>query len=94
MKAPLHPEPDLKGATPETLARALLRPHHVGKPIFRRKIAVKKVPPNKARRRQEQDFAKVQEGALAQVDHTPDTSSQVKHLKSVLTKEKARLAQA
>ena len=30
----LDPQNDLKGATPEALARALLRPHHRGKTLI------------------------------------------------------------
>lgn len=45
MKPMLDPERDLKGATPETLARALFRPlpRHAGKSVATDKVSVKKV---------------------------------------------------
>ncbi len=47
-KPKLDPEKDLKGATPETLARALLRPRHRGKPVVRGQSSVKKVETDKS----------------------------------------------
>lgn len=50
MKAMLDPKRDLKGATPETLARALLRPKRPLRPrtarksIVRDQVPVEKVP--------------------------------------------------
>ena len=44
----LDPEKDLKGATPETLARALLRPVHVRKPVVCGQSSVKKVMTDKS----------------------------------------------
>ena len=47
----IDPDVDLKGATPETLARALLRngnlPRRVGKPVARDEIAQKEVAADK-----------------------------------------------
>ena len=54
MKPMLDPERDLKGATPETLARALfrrvepLRPRPAGKPVVRDEVAVEEVPAHEA----------------------------------------------
>ena len=42
MKPMLMPERDLNGATPETLARTLMGPHHAGKPIIGDKTLVEK----------------------------------------------------
>ena len=42
MKPMLVPERDLKGATPETLARALMGPRRAGKSIVGDKIPVEK----------------------------------------------------
>jgi len=42
----LHRDRDLKGATPETLARALLRPRNSAELTGRRKVSAKKVTPN------------------------------------------------
>ena len=53
-KPVLDPERDLKGATPETLARALfrriepLRPRPTGKAVVSDKVAVEKVPADEA----------------------------------------------
>ena len=49
----LDPERDLKGATPETLARALLRnrnlrPRPGGKPIVGDQVAVEKIAPDQS----------------------------------------------
>lgn len=51
MKAMLDPKRDLKGATPETLARALLRrvvpysrPRAARKPVVRDQVPVEKIP--------------------------------------------------
>lgn len=44
----LDPKRDLAGATPETLARALLRPRVGGKPVVRDEVPVEKVPADKA----------------------------------------------
>ena len=51
MKAMLDPKRDLKGATPETLARALLRrvvpysrPRAARKPVVRDQAPVEKIP--------------------------------------------------
>ena len=55
MKPMLDPDRDLKGATPEKLARALLRrveslrPRTGSKAVGRDKVAAKKVPANKPR---------------------------------------------
>ncbi len=55
MKPMLDPDRDLKGATPEKLARALLRrveplrPRTGSKAVGRDKVAAKKVPANKSR---------------------------------------------
>lgn len=48
MKPMLDPKRDLAGATPEALARALLRPSVRGKPVVRDKVPVEKVPANEA----------------------------------------------
>ena len=51
MKPMLNPDLDLAGATPETLARALLRPLRPrprGKPVVSDKVAVQKVASNHA----------------------------------------------
>ena len=45
----LDPERDLKGATPETLARALLRPRKGAKAGIRNKVAKKKSVADKSR---------------------------------------------
>ena len=42
----LHPDGNLKGATPETLARALLRPRNRAELTGRRKGSAKKVAAN------------------------------------------------
>ena len=47
MKPMIDPEKDLKGATPETLARALLRPRSRIKPVVGDKVSVEKVAPDK-----------------------------------------------
>ena len=47
MKPMLNPEKDLKGATPETLAKALLRPRSRIKPVVGDKGSVKKVATDK-----------------------------------------------
>ena len=47
MKATIKRERDLKGATPETLARALLRPRLRGKPVVRNETSAKQVAPDK-----------------------------------------------
>lgn len=44
----LVPERDLKGATPEKLARALLRPGTRRKPVVGGQVAVEEVPADKA----------------------------------------------
>ena len=44
----LDPQKDLKGATPETLAKALLTPRHRGKPVVRSQSSVEKVATDKA----------------------------------------------
>ena len=52
MRAMLDPSRDLAGATPETLARALLRPlgpRSAGSPVVGNEVPVKKVPANKPR---------------------------------------------
>ena len=49
MKPMLDPKTDLKGATPETLARALLRPRKTGKTVSGSKIPVKKVSTDQGR---------------------------------------------
>ena len=46
-KPMLDPEKDLKGATPETLARALLRPRSKIKPAVGDKSSAKKVATDK-----------------------------------------------
>ena len=46
-KPKLDPGKDLKGATPETLARALLRPRLRGKPVVRNQSSVEKVATDK-----------------------------------------------
>ena len=57
MKAMLDPRKDLKGATLETLAKALLRPlirpsaAHGAKPVVGDKVRIKEVTPDKARDR-------------------------------------------
>ena len=51
MKPMLNPQVDLKGATPETLARALLRPSKAGKTVIRSKVTVEKVATDQARDR-------------------------------------------
>ena len=43
MRAMLNPERDLKGATPETLARALLRPRPSRKAVVRDQVTKKQV---------------------------------------------------
>lgn len=43
----LDPQRDLKGATPETLAKALLTPRVGGKPVVRREPSVKQVATDK-----------------------------------------------
>ena len=43
MKSMFHPEKDLKGATPETLAKALLRSRSGVKPVISEKLPEKKV---------------------------------------------------
>ncbi|MDE0309157.1 MAG: hypothetical protein OXI60_04925 [Acidiferrobacterales bacterium] len=43
----LDPQVDLKGATPETLAKALLTPRVRGKPVVRRESSVEKVATDK-----------------------------------------------
>lgn len=48
MKPMLDPKRDLAGATPETLARALLRTSVRGKPVVRDKASVEKVAADKA----------------------------------------------
>ena len=48
MKAMINSAEDLKGATPETLARALLRPGQGSKPVVGGKVAVKQVTANKS----------------------------------------------
>lgn len=48
MKAMIHPEKDLAGATPETLALALLRAGKVRKPVVGDKVAKQKVTPDKS----------------------------------------------
>ena len=47
MKPMIDPEKDLKGATPETLARALLRPRSRIKPVASDKGSEKKVATDK-----------------------------------------------
>jgi len=51
MKPMLNPKRDLKGATPETLAKALFRPlsGRRGKPVVPRNIPIKQIPADKAR---------------------------------------------
>ena len=48
MRPMLDPERDLAGATPETLARALLRPQRgprtVRQPVVRDQVAVEQIP--------------------------------------------------
>lgn len=46
-KPKLDPEKDLKGATPETLAKALLRPRLGGKPVVRSQSSVKEIATDK-----------------------------------------------
>lgn len=46
-KSKLDPEKDLQGATPETLARALLRPRLRGKTVVCNQSSVKKVATDK-----------------------------------------------
>ena len=48
-KSMLDPKIDLKGATPETLARALLRPRQGAKPAVRNKVSKQKPAANKLR---------------------------------------------
>lgn len=43
----LDPKRDLKGATPETLARALLRPRQVTKPVVSNEVSKQKPSPDK-----------------------------------------------
>lgn len=43
----LDPKIDLAGATPETLARALLRPRHARKPVVRLESGRQEVPADK-----------------------------------------------
>ena len=45
----LDPKRDLKGATPETLARALLRPRRVPQAVVGDEVAVTEVPANQPR---------------------------------------------
>ncbi|MYB35451.1 MAG: hypothetical protein F4X92_10130 [Gammaproteobacteria bacterium] len=47
-KRKLDPKVDLAGATPETLARALLRPRHGGKPVARNKAISHEVVADKS----------------------------------------------
>ncbi len=47
-KATIKRDRDLKGATPETLARALLRPGQRRKPVVSDKVSVEKVATNKS----------------------------------------------
>ena len=52
MKPVLDPKRDLAGATPETLAKALLRPLRPrpgGKPVVGDEVAVEEVSPNQIR---------------------------------------------
>lgn len=49
MKPMLDPKRDLRGATPETLARALLRPRRVPQPVVSGEVAVEELPPNQSR---------------------------------------------
>ena len=51
MKPMLNPQVDLKGAMPETLARALSRPSKAGKPVIRSKVTVEKIATDQARNR-------------------------------------------
>lgn len=44
----IDPKRDLAGATPETLARALLRTRVGGKPVVRDQVPVEKVPADEA----------------------------------------------
>jgi len=46
-RAKLDPKVDLAGATPETLARALLRPRHTRKPVVRDKPVTEQVASDK-----------------------------------------------
>ena len=46
-KPTLNPKEDLKGATPEKLARALLRSSGGRKAVISDKVPVKQVPPDK-----------------------------------------------
>ena len=48
MKATIKRDRDLKGATPETLARALLRPRLRGKPVVRNQSPVEQVATDKS----------------------------------------------
>lgn len=47
-RSKLDPEKDLKGATPETLALALLRPRKGGQAVVGGKVAEKQVATDKA----------------------------------------------
>ena len=47
MKPMIDPKRDLAGATPETLARALLRTRVGGKPVVRNQSSVEKVAADK-----------------------------------------------
>ena len=55
MRAVLDPKTHLRGATPETLARALLRPlrspRPARQPVVRDKLTVEKVPTDEQRSR-------------------------------------------
>ncbi len=46
-RAKLDPKVDLAGATPETLARALLRPRHARKPVVGSKSVTEQVATDK-----------------------------------------------
>ena len=47
MKPVLNPETDLKGATPETLAMALLRPSQGGKTVVGNRVTTRRLDKRK-----------------------------------------------
>ena len=51
MRPMLDPKRDLAGATPETLARALLRPRRVPEAVVGDEVAVAEVPTDQPRNR-------------------------------------------
>ena len=49
MQPMLDPKRDLAGATPETLARALLRPRRIPQPVIRDPVAGEEISANQPR---------------------------------------------